>query len=124
MISLPVLLVLEEERMKRRKSENKNHNLLMTQTIPKSKPRQWKNTSFPYKKRKFQKRWPNKQRNKGRPKNACYHCERFGHIRKNCPNYNNNNNKNNGTKQIIMTISEAMIIKPLSDNWWIDTAAT
>ena len=23
-----------------------------------------------------------------------------------------------------MTISEAMIIKPLSDNWWIDTAAT
>ena len=98
----------------------------MTQTIPKSKPRkrQWKNTSFPYKKRKFQKRWPNKQRNKGRPKNACYHCERFGHIRKNCPNYNNNNNKNTGTKQIIMTISEAMIIKPLSDNWWIDTAAT
>ena len=57
MISLPVLLVLEEERMKRRKSKNKNHNLLMTQTIPKSKPRkrQWKNTSFPYKKRKFQK---------------------------------------------------------------------
>ena len=49
MISLPVLLVLEEERMKRRKSKNQNHNLLMTQTVPKSKPpkRQWKNTSFP-----------------------------------------------------------------------------
>ena len=125
MISLPVLLVLEEERMKRRKSKNQNHNLLMTQTIPKSKPpkRQWKNTSIPYKKRKFQKRWPKKQINNGRLKNVCYHCGRFGHIRKNCPNYNNNNNnnKNNGTKQIIMTISEAMIIKPLSDNWWIDT---
>ena len=38
MISLPVLLVLEEERMKRRKSENQNHNLLMTQPVPKSKP--------------------------------------------------------------------------------------
>ena len=49
MISLPVLLVLEEERMKRRKSKNQNHILLMTQTVPKSKPpkRQWKNTSFP-----------------------------------------------------------------------------
>ena len=121
MISLPVLLVLEEERMKRRKSKNQNHNLLMTQTIPKSKPpkRQWKNTSIPYKKRKFQKRWPKKQINNGRLKNVCYHCGRFGHIRKNFPNYNNNNNnKNNGTKQIIMTISEAMIIEPLLDNWW------
>ena len=38
MISLLVLLVLEEERMKRRKTKNQNHNLLMTQTITKSKP--------------------------------------------------------------------------------------
>ena len=57
MISLPVLLVLEEERVKRRKTENQNYNLLMTQAVSKSKPpkQKWKNTSFPYKKRKFQK---------------------------------------------------------------------
>ena len=57
----------------------------MAQTIPKLRPpkRQWKNTSFPYKKRNFQRLRPNKQRNNGRPKNACYHCGRFGHIRKN-----------------------------------------
>ena len=36
----------------------------------------------------------------------------------------NNNNKNNGTKQFIMTISKAMIIELSSDNWWIDSVAT
>ena len=36
----------------------------------------------------------------------------------------NNKNKNNGTKQIIMTISKAMIIELSSDNWWIDSVAT
>ena len=80
MILLLALVVLEEEILK-----FKNHNLFMTQTIPKLRPpkRQWKNTSFPYKKRNFQRLRPNKQRNNGRPKNACYHCGRFGHIRKN-----------------------------------------
>ena len=80
MILLLALVVLEEEILK-----FKNHNLFMTQTIPKLRPpkRQWKNTSFPYKKRNFRRQRPNKQRNNGRPKNACYHCGRFGHIRKN-----------------------------------------
>ena len=66
---------------------------MMTQLVPKSRAPKWQ-----WKKREFQRKWPNKQRYNGKPKYACYHCGRFGHIRINCPNYNNNNNKNNESK--------------------------
>lgn len=37
---------------------------MMTLTVPKSRAskQRWKNTSFLYKKKKFQRKWPNKQR--------------------------------------------------------------
>lgn len=65
MVTLPVLLVLEEERMKRRRKEGLSFNLLMTQ----SSPQPQNNTHTPFNKKKttfFKKKWKKGFRKDGR----------------------------------------------------------
>jgi hypothetical protein len=61
-ISLPVLLVLEEERMKRRKREGQTSNLMMTQAQNPHAP------AFKGKSKKFKKKWKGKLKGKKKVK--------------------------------------------------------
>ena len=97
MISLPVLLVFEEERMKIKITNWWWLKQFLNQELLNDNGKIHHFHIYIKKKKKNQRKWPNKQRYNGKPKYACYVCGRFGHIRINYPNYNNNN-KNNESK--------------------------
>jgi hypothetical protein len=88
MTSLPVLLVLEEERMKRRRIEGAATNLLLAQT----KTQKSNTYKFRGNKKKFNRKWKGKRRGNFKNKRACYRCGKTGHFKINCP-------KNNGGKE-------------------------
>jgi hypothetical protein len=116
MTSLPVLLVLEEERMKRRRIERAATNLLLAQT----KTQKLNVSKFRGNKKKFNGKWKGKRRGSFKNKRACYRCGRMGHFKINCP-------KNNGGKEhkeIAMTITKVLMAEPTTNTWWIDSAAT
>jgi hypothetical protein len=113
-ISLPVLLVLEEERMKRRRREGQTSNLMMTQAQNPHAP------TFKGKPKKFKKKWKGKLKGKKKVKGACFKCGKGGHFKVNCPK----NNSDKKQKEIAMTVTEVMMAEPTSNSWWIDLAAT
>uniref|UniRef100_A0A2N9J933 Uncharacterized protein n=1 Tax=Fagus sylvatica TaxID=28930 RepID=A0A2N9J933_FAGSY len=102
MTTLPVLLMLKEDRMKRRKRD-------------KFKPK------YKFKHKRFKKQWTRKPRQENKPRDACYQCGERGHYKINHPL--NKRPKNKG-KEIAMTITEALVIESPPTSWWVDSAAT
>ena len=116
MISLLVLLVLKEERMKRKRIKGAATNLLLAHTITKKLHA----STFHGKKKKFKRKWKGKPRGNFKTKRACYKCGKTGYFKVNCP-------KNNGgkeQKEIVMTIIEVLMAELTTNTWWIDLAAT
>ena len=108
MTTLPVLLMLEEDRMKRRKRDNASSSLIMAQfshTTP-FKPK------YKFKDKRFKKQWTRKPRQENKPRDACYQCGERGHYKINCPL--NKRPKNKG-KEIAMTITKALVIESPPD---------
>uniref|UniRef100_A0A2N9F1D3 CCHC-type domain-containing protein n=1 Tax=Fagus sylvatica TaxID=28930 RepID=A0A2N9F1D3_FAGSY len=117
MTTLPILLMLEEDRMKRRKRDNASSRLMMAQS---SHATQFK-LKYKFKHKRFKKQWTRKSRQENKPRDACYRCGERGHYKINCPL--NKRPKNKG-KEIAMTISEALVIESPPTSWWVDSAAT
>uniref|UniRef100_A0A2N9FZZ8 CCHC-type domain-containing protein n=1 Tax=Fagus sylvatica TaxID=28930 RepID=A0A2N9FZZ8_FAGSY len=99
MTTLPVLLILEKDRMKGRKRDNASSSLMMAQS---SHATQFK-PKYKFKHKRFKKQWTRKSRQENKPRDACYRCCERGHYKINCPL--NNRPKNKG-KEIAMTITE------------------
>uniref|UniRef100_A0A2N9F2S2 CCHC-type domain-containing protein n=1 Tax=Fagus sylvatica TaxID=28930 RepID=A0A2N9F2S2_FAGSY len=115
--TLPVLLILEEDRMKRKKRDNASSGLMMAQS---SHANQFKpNNKFKHK--RFKKQWKKKPRQEYKPRDVCYRCGEKGHYKINCPL--NKRSKNKG-KEIAMTITEALVIESPPTSWWVDSAVT
>jgi hypothetical protein len=112
-----VLLMLEKDRMKRRKRDNASSSLMMTQFshATQVKPK------YKFKHKQFKKQWRRKSRQENKPRDACYRCGEQGHYNINCPL---NKRPKNKDKEIFMTITEALVIKSPSTSWWVDSAAT
>uniref|UniRef100_A0A2N9EKJ9 CCHC-type domain-containing protein n=1 Tax=Fagus sylvatica TaxID=28930 RepID=A0A2N9EKJ9_FAGSY len=117
MTTLPVLLMLEEDRMKKRKRDNASSSLMMAQS---SHAKQFKPKNK-FKHKRFKKQWIRKPRQGYKPQNVCYRCGEKGHYKINCPL--NKRPKNKG-KEIAMTITEALVIESPPTSWWVDSAAT
>ena len=117
MTTLPVLLMLEEDRMKRRKRDNTSNSLMMTQS---SHATQFK-PKYKFKHKRYKKQWTRKPRQEYKSRDVCYRCGEKGHYKINCPL--NKRPKNKG-KEIAMTITEALVIESPPTSWWVDSAAT
>ncbi|KAK0571052.1 hypothetical protein LWI29_010329 [Acer saccharum] len=110
MVTLPALLAVEEVRMKRRKKNN--GNLLMAEDSNKV---QGKN----FKKRKAQNQGK-KQKQHSKKKRGCFVCGDMGHFKANCPK---RKKKDNQQKEVVLTVSEALIVES-ENQWWMDSGAT
>ncbi|GMP76090.1 hypothetical protein CsSME_00032912 [Camellia sinensis var. sinensis] len=76
-------------------------------------------------KKGFQKGWKKpqewqKQQHYKHQIGSCYKCGQKGHIKASCPQKKQNKDNN----PVAMTISEALVLEPSSNSWWIDSAAT
>jgi hypothetical protein len=116
MTSLPVLLVLVEERMKRRQKEGRATNLLMAQTTSQTSHA----PTFKGHLKKFKRKWKGKPKGNFKNKRACYKCGKTRHFKANCPKTNGGKKQN----EIAMTITEVMMAEPTTNSWWIDSVAT
>ena len=117
MTILPVLLMLEKDRMKKRKRDNASSSLMMTQS---SHATQFK-PKYKFKHKRFKKQWTRKSRQENKPRDACYRCGERGHYK---INYLLNNKPKNIGKEIAMTIIEALVIESPSTSWWVDSTTT
>uniref|UniRef100_A0A2N9F1W8 CCHC-type domain-containing protein n=1 Tax=Fagus sylvatica TaxID=28930 RepID=A0A2N9F1W8_FAGSY len=117
MITLPVLLMLKEDRIKRMKRDNTSSSLMMAHS---SHANQFKPKNK-FKHKRFKKQWTKKPRQEFKRRDVCYRCDEKGHYKINCPL--NKKPKNKG-KEIAMTIIEALVIESPPTSWWVDSAAT
>jgi hypothetical protein len=109
MVSLPVLPVLEEERMKRRMREGTSNNLMMVHTIPQTVQA----STFKGKPKKFNRKWKGKPKGKGKLKGTYFKCGKVGHFKVKCPKLNGNKRQ----KKIAKMNTEAMMAKQTSSSW-------
>jgi hypothetical protein len=107
-ISLPVLLMLEEERMKRG-TKGQSNNLMMAQNNAQTSHA----PVFKGKSKKFKNKWKSLVEMLKKTKGACFKCDKMGRFKVNCPN----NNGDKKHKEITMTITEVMKAKPTSNSW-------
>uniref|UniRef100_A0A2N9HAA9 CCHC-type domain-containing protein n=1 Tax=Fagus sylvatica TaxID=28930 RepID=A0A2N9HAA9_FAGSY len=117
MTTLPVLLMLKEDRMKRRKRDNASSSLMMAQY---SHANQFK-PKYRFKHKRFKKQWTRKPRQEYKSRDVCYRCGEKGHYKIYCPL--NKRPKNKG-KEIAMIITEALVIESPPTSWWVDSATT
>jgi hypothetical protein len=115
MVSLPMLLILEEERMKTRRREGTSSNMINAHTISQTVQA----FTFKGKPKKFKRKWKSKPKGKNKPKGACFKCGKVRHFKAKCPKLNGNKRQ----KEIAMTITEVMMAKPTLSSWWIDSVA-
>jgi hypothetical protein len=116
MTILPVLLVLEEEQMKRRRIEGLVTNLLLTRATTQNSHA----LTFNGKPKKFKQKWKEKLKGNLKNKRACYKCGKMRHFKTN----NLKNNSGKEQKEIAMTITEVLMVELTTNTWWNNSAAT
>jgi hypothetical protein len=109
-ISLPVLLVLEEERVKKRR-EGQSSNLLMAQNYAHTSHA----LAFKGEPKKFKKKWKVKLKDEKKVKGACFKCSKIGHFKVNCPK----TNRDKKQREMAMPVTEVIMVELTSNSRWM-----